>query len=48
MYVSYPKWVNQGVALSSLLLNFVLDYAVRKVQEKHLENKLTGTHQLLA
>jgi hypothetical protein len=29
-------------------LNFVLDYAVRKVQEKHLENKLTGTHQLLA
>jgi hypothetical protein len=35
--------LKQGEALSSLLFNFALGYAIKKVQEK-----LNGTHQLLA
>ena len=47
---SFPieNGLKQGGALSPLLCNFALEYAIRKIQETKLGLDMNGTHQVLA
>jgi hypothetical protein len=39
--------LKQGDALSPLLFNFALEYAIKNIQESQVALKLNGTHQLM-
>ena len=39
--------LKQGDALSALLFNFPLEYAIRNIQESNLGLDMNGTHQIV-
>jgi hypothetical protein len=45
---SYPNWSKKGDALSPLLYNFALEYAIEKVQKNQVGLKLNMPLQLPA
>jgi len=42
---SFKNGLKQGDALSPILFNFTLEYAIRRIQIKQDGLKLNGTHQ---
>jgi len=45
--VSYQEWFKEGDALLSLVFNFALEYAIRKIKDNYKLLKFNNTHQVV-